>query len=137
MAEDYENGLSSEPLRLLELFPVRKIQCLDFDLEKYKKLYEVLTCSFCRQIFNTPTYLRCSHRFCKECIEKYIRKNDKKSCPVCRGELTTKRDSKADLKLISLISFAFGDAGSLQAEIDKQDEEAVKGMKFVKTKSGI
>lgn len=63
--------------------------------------------------------------------------NDKKSCPICRGELTTKRDSKSDLKLISLISYAFGDASSLQAEIDKIEEEAAKNFKFVKTKSGI
>ena len=122
---------------MLELFPVRKVQCLDFDLEKYKKLFDVLTCSFCRQIFNNPTYLRCSHRFCKDCIEKHIRLNDKKSCPICRGQLTTKRDSKSDLKLISLISFAFGDAAGLQEDINKCENEALKNIKFVKTKNGI
>lgn len=32
MAEDSDNTLSLEPLKMLELFPVRKIKCLDFDL---------------------------------------------------------------------------------------------------------
>lgn len=68
MNDDAESVLSLEPMRLMELFPVRKVNCLEFDLEKYRKLNDMLNCSFCRQIFNNPTYLRCSHRFCKECI---------------------------------------------------------------------
>lgn len=94
-----------------------------------------MSCVFCKQIFNNPTYLKCSHRFCKDCIEKHIRLNDKKSCPICRGELATKRDSKYDLKLISLISFAFGDATGFEEQINKFEEEAVKNINFVKLRS--
>ena len=85
MEEDEELIMEDEPLKVLELFPKRSIHLVDLNLQSYLKLYQNLLCTICEQLLKTPVYLKCSHRFCKECIEKYIRNNAKKSCPNCKG----------------------------------------------------
>lgn len=115
--------ITTEYLRMLQIFPVRKTNSLDFDLIKCKKLYETLTCAFCRQLLNNPIHLRCSHRFCKECIETYIRINEKKTCPLCKCELPMKEDSKIDIKLAIMIKLIFGDSMDIKAKINNYEEK--------------
>jgi hypothetical protein len=88
-------------------------------LSVYAKLFESLTCTICREVFSNPVYLKCSHRFCKDCIEKYIRSNSRKSCPNCRGGLSTKRDLRSDFNLESLITFAFGDTKKMSRQLEE------------------
>lgn len=44
------------------------------DEETFEKIKKLLTCPICMEIFQDPVYIKdCSHRFCKQCIEKSIR----------------------------------------------------------------
>ncbi|XP_071205053.1 zinc-binding protein A33-like isoform X1 [Salvelinus alpinus] len=42
------------------------------------------SCPVCRNIFNDPVVLLCSHSFCKACLEEYWKQNEYRQCPVCR-----------------------------------------------------
>ncbi|CAI9619465.1 unnamed protein product [Staurois parvus] len=57
-------------------------------------LIEDLTCSVCFNIYDDPRLLKCSHTFCKNCLENIIRSSDSYfwrisigalKCPTCRG----------------------------------------------------
>ncbi|XP_036373535.1 tripartite motif-containing protein 35-like isoform X1 [Megalops cyprinoides] len=45
---------------------------------------EDLTCPICRDIFSDPVVLRCSHSFCKACLQQYWAQAVSQECPVCR-----------------------------------------------------
>ncbi|XP_029579779.1 zinc-binding protein A33 isoform X1 [Salmo trutta] len=42
------------------------------------------SCPVCRNIFNDPVVLLCSHSFCKACLEEYWKQKTSWECPVCR-----------------------------------------------------
>ncbi|KAM9316122.1 tripartite motif-containing protein 59 [Gastrophryne carolinensis] len=55
---------------------------------------EDLTCSVCFNIFDDPRLLKCSHTFCKNCLESILRSSDsylwrlsggRLKCPTCRN----------------------------------------------------
>ncbi|XP_077344188.1 tripartite motif-containing protein 59 [Lithobates pipiens] len=57
-------------------------------------LIEDLTCSVCFNIYDDPRILKCSHTFCKNCLENINRSSDsyvwrisvgRLKCPTCRG----------------------------------------------------
>jgi hypothetical protein len=56
----------------------------------------------------TPVYLKCSHRFCRPCIERYIRSMNKKGCPICLAPLLSKRELRPCDFTMDLIDMAFG-----------------------------
>jgi hypothetical protein len=43
-----------------------------------------LTCSLCKQLFNQPKFLSCTHTFCLQCCEKLIKNKDQIPCPICQ-----------------------------------------------------
>ncbi|XP_067101899.1 E3 ubiquitin-protein ligase TRIM39-like [Osmerus mordax] len=45
---------------------------------------EDLSCPVCCDIFTNPVVLRCSHSFCKACLEEYWKHRESRECPVCR-----------------------------------------------------
>uniref|UniRef100_A0A3B3RC59 Tripartite motif containing 35-28 n=1 Tax=Paramormyrops kingsleyae TaxID=1676925 RepID=A0A3B3RC59_9TELE len=47
-------------------------------------LEEELTCPVCYEIYRDPVVLKCSHSFCKVCLQQYWRKKGSQECPVCR-----------------------------------------------------
>ena len=46
---------------------------------------EWLQCGICLDVYNEPTVLKCSHIFCKSCIEKWAER--RKKCPICNADL--------------------------------------------------
>lgn len=54
----------------------------DISEEAAAPLQEELTCPVCRLIFTDPVLLRCTHSFCRECLQRSFQFN--KKCPVCR-----------------------------------------------------
>ncbi|XP_061079748.1 E3 ubiquitin-protein ligase TRIM35 [Conger conger] len=48
-------------------------------------LEEELSCPVCCEIFKDPVVLKCSHSFCKACLQQFWRKRTSaRECPVCR-----------------------------------------------------
>ncbi|XP_048845040.1 E3 ubiquitin-protein ligase TRIM35-like [Brienomyrus brachyistius] len=43
-----------------------------------------LTCPVCYEIYRDPVVLKCSHSFCKVCLQLYWGDKDSRECPVCR-----------------------------------------------------
>ncbi|KAJ8342003.1 hypothetical protein SKAU_G00319310 [Synaphobranchus kaupii] len=47
-------------------------------------LEEELSCPVCTEIFRDPVLLRCSHSFCKACLQQCWEQKECRECPVCR-----------------------------------------------------
>ncbi|KAJ8268508.1 hypothetical protein COCON_G00136800 [Conger conger] len=45
-----------------------------------------LCCSVCFDIFKEPVVLKCSHSFCRVCLEKCWEEKSSRECPICRRE---------------------------------------------------
>ncbi len=43
-----------------------------------------LKCFLCKQLFNQPKFLSCTHTFCLQCCEKLIQNKDQIQCPICQ-----------------------------------------------------
>ncbi|XP_061099214.1 E3 ubiquitin-protein ligase TRIM35-like [Conger conger] len=52
-------------------------------------LEEDLSCPVCSDIFRDPVVLRCSHSFCKACLQQYWDQKGSLECPVCRRRDST------------------------------------------------
>ncbi|KAI4879849.1 hypothetical protein NFI96_002456 [Prochilodus magdalenae] len=50
----------------------------------HTSLEENLKCSICFKIFRDPVVLRCSHSFCKACLDRAWYNREVKECPLCR-----------------------------------------------------
>ncbi|KAJ8355249.1 hypothetical protein AAFF_G00079820 [Aldrovandia affinis] len=51
---------------------------------RFSLLEEELSCPVCTEIFRDPVVLKCSHSFCKACLQKWWREKGSRECPVCR-----------------------------------------------------
>ncbi|KAJ8274841.1 hypothetical protein COCON_G00094660 [Conger conger] len=51
----------------------------------FSLLEEELSCPVCSEIFRDPVVLRCSHSFCKACLQQYWEHKGSQECPLCRG----------------------------------------------------
>ncbi|KAJ8384112.1 hypothetical protein AAFF_G00209030 [Aldrovandia affinis] len=51
---------------------------------RFSLLGEELSCPVCTEIFRDPVVLKCSHSFCKACLQKYWEQNRSRECPICR-----------------------------------------------------
>lgn len=48
-------------------------------------LEEELSCPVCFDIFRDPVVLKCSHSFCRDCLQQFWnKKKARRECPVCR-----------------------------------------------------
>ncbi|CAK6963122.1 putative E3 ubiquitin-protein ligase TRIM39-like [Scomber scombrus] len=48
-------------------------------------LEEELSCSVCCEIFKDPVVLKCSHSFCRACLQQFWnKKKARRECPICR-----------------------------------------------------
>ncbi|KAJ8372173.1 hypothetical protein AAFF_G00293900 [Aldrovandia affinis] len=51
---------------------------------RFSLLEEELSCPVCTEIFTDPVVLKCSHSFCKACLQKCWEQKRSRKCPVCR-----------------------------------------------------
>uniref|UniRef100_A0A7S4UPT0 RING-type domain-containing protein n=2 Tax=Guillardia theta TaxID=55529 RepID=A0A7S4UPT0_GUITH len=78
-----------------------------------------LTCPICLSIVrSTHTFMECLHRFCQECIEKYLRLGQKE-CPKCRVKVSSRRALRADPQFDKLIQAFYPD---IDAYEEKEEE---------------
>ncbi|XP_048843249.1 nuclear factor 7, brain-like [Brienomyrus brachyistius] len=47
-------------------------------------LDEELCCAVCSDFFKDPVLLKCSHSFCRVCLQKFWKENSSRECPLCR-----------------------------------------------------
>ncbi|KAG9331880.1 hypothetical protein JZ751_016650, partial [Albula glossodonta] len=43
-----------------------------------------LCCSVCCDIFKDPVVLKCSHSFCRTCLQRYWEEKSSRECPICK-----------------------------------------------------
>ncbi|XP_036401416.1 tripartite motif-containing protein 35-like [Megalops cyprinoides] len=53
---------------------------------KASSLEEELCCSVCCDIFKDPVVLKCSHNFCRVCLQQCWKEKSSRECPICRGK---------------------------------------------------
>lgn len=50
-------------------------------------LEEELSCPVCCEIFKDPVVLKCSHSFCRACLQEFWnKKKTRRECPICRSK---------------------------------------------------
>ncbi|KAJ8366561.1 hypothetical protein AAFF_G00350560, partial [Aldrovandia affinis] len=65
-------------------------------------LEEELCCSVCGDIFKEPVLLKCSHSFCKVCLQQCWEEKSSRECPVCRRKASVS-DPPANLVLKNIV----------------------------------
>jgi len=103
MSDSEENDELEQNENVQNISVFRKREKIDegndaiIELDSLKKMNHMLTCPICLDIFTDPVYVKgCSHRFCRDCIEKAIRSSKMKQCPTCRKTIGTKRLLRLD-----------------------------------------
>lgn len=72
-----------------------------FNYKFVDNLPEYLRCSLCGSIFDSPVRIKCSHTFCKACLETWML--DCNQCRDCNKKITLSK-TPADLVASSLIN---------------------------------
>lgn len=73
LSENEQRNLES----ILILFPFRNVMenVSQVDDVTFEKIKSALSCRICLEVYKDPVYTKdCMHRFCKQCIEKIIRR---------------------------------------------------------------
>ncbi|XP_061086389.1 zinc-binding protein A33-like [Conger conger] len=60
-----------------------------------------LCCSVCCDIFKEPVILKCSHSFCRVCVQQYWKEKNSRECPICRR--SSVEDPPVNLVLRSIV----------------------------------
>ncbi|XP_035254663.1 zinc-binding protein A33-like [Anguilla anguilla] len=61
-----------------------------------------LCCSVCCDIFKEPVLLKCSHSFCKICLQQCWEKKSSRECPICRRN-ASREDPPVNLALKNIV----------------------------------
>jgi E3 ubiquitin-protein ligase RNF1/2 len=48
--------------------------------------------------------MECLHRFCAECIEKFLRVGVGRACPACRVKIPTRRSLRPDTNFNAIVA---------------------------------
>jgi len=73
LSENEERNLEN----ILVLFPYRSIKEAQGEVDDltFEKVKNLLKCPVCLEIYSDPVYIKeCMHRFCRQCIERIIRR---------------------------------------------------------------
>lgn len=80
---------SSQPGKLSSFFQSPKVALLArpraVSSRSGSMLEEELSCPVCCEIFKDPVVLKCSHSFCRACLQQFWnKKKARRECPICR-----------------------------------------------------
>uniref|UniRef100_A0A3B3SEI6 RING-type domain-containing protein n=1 Tax=Paramormyrops kingsleyae TaxID=1676925 RepID=A0A3B3SEI6_9TELE len=81
-----------------------------------RPLVNPLCCSVCTDFFKDPVVLKCSHSFCRVCLQKCWEGKSSRECPLCRRKssmtdppVTEKSESRCSLHGEKLLFFCVED----------------------------
>jgi hypothetical protein len=117
LPHEHEHADADESLRALPLNPQfagDEMSAVDADV-----LQSELQCPICLRLMREPHATECLHRFCKDCIEKCLRK----TCPTCRKPIATRRSLRPDPNMSSLIAKLYPDLEAFEAAEERQAHE--------------
>lgn len=81
-------------------------------------LLEDLSCPICMGTYQTVMVVKdCLHRFCSECIQKWIR-SGKQVCPKCRKRIPSRRSLRADPIFERMVRRLFPNVQAFEAQND-------------------
>ena len=86
-------------------------------------LLHFLHCAVCLQVLERTVVAPCMHRFCQECVEKWLRVG-RHDCPECKLHTHTRRAFKRDVRIDSLIQNLI-EEGTIDDAQAAHDPEAV------------
>ena len=86
-------------------------------------LLHFLHCAVCLQVLERTVVAPCMHRFCQECVEKWLRVG-RHDCPECKFHTHTRRAFKRDVRIDSLIQKLI-EEGTIDDAQAAHDPEAV------------
>ncbi|CAF3529628.1 unnamed protein product [Adineta steineri] len=86
MSNNNENGLTNDSD---DENSIKSNEDQLFNLEDDETKHELnednhLKCSLCKQLYNQPKFLSCTHTFCLQCCEKLIQNKEQIQCPTCQ-----------------------------------------------------
>ncbi|BDA51323.1 probable E3 ubiquitin-protein ligase RING1 at N-terminal half [Coccomyxa sp. Obi] len=88
---------------------------MDIDLSS---LEAETRCAVCLGIVkNCRLVSGCMHRFCADCIEKWLRVASEPSCPQCREQMQSRRDCKRDSRFDRLLTLLYENISSYEAQV--------------------
>uniref|UniRef100_A0A3B3S7A6 Tripartite motif containing 35-13 n=1 Tax=Paramormyrops kingsleyae TaxID=1676925 RepID=A0A3B3S7A6_9TELE len=65
-------------------------------------LEEELCCAVCSDFFKDPVVLKCSHSFCRVCLQKFWEQKSSRECPLCRRK-SSGEDPPLNLTLRNIV----------------------------------
>ncbi|CAD8188564.1 unnamed protein product [Paramecium octaurelia] len=135
---DSEYIVDEQTNNLIGIFKVRAL--IDSDKEptdhQVVKIFDELQCPICLSLFEQPVYIKdCSHRFCKECIEKSIRFQREKSCPTCRKKIATRRDLRVDEVVNKILNTVVPDIKQYRMQEELLIQQEIKNFRQQKQKN--
>lgn len=95
---------------------------MGFDVERFQEEVDpALLCAFCKGVVEEPVAGKCSHLFCKACLEKALSKR-RHECPECEMEISSSEAKAPEDELVEKLGGL-----SLQCKHHKDGCEAVVG----------
>ena len=87
----------------------------------YRDVRADTRCSICwGTVKNCVTVRVCLHRFCNDCVQESIRKNQM-CCPECRAKVASRRDFVKDPKFDAIVSAIYAAKGGAESYDEKEE----------------
>ncbi|CAL8466322.1 g5858 [Coccomyxa elongata] len=87
-------------------------------------------CAVCLGIVkNCRLVSGCMHRFCADCIEKWLRVASEPSCPQCREQMQSRRDCKRDSRFDRLLKLLYDNISSYEAQVYDPSADVLQSAK--------
>ena len=88
----------------------------------YRDVRADTRCSICwGTVKNCVTVRVCLHRFCNECVQESIRKNQM-CCPECRAKVASRRDFVRDPKFDEIVNAIYAAKGGAESYDEKEEK---------------
>lgn len=120
---------SSQPGKASSLLSIKAAETRPRALSSRSKtaLEDELSCPVCCEIFTDPVVLKCSHSFCKNCLQQFWNKKAaKRECPVCRSKCSL-QEPTVSLALKNVCETLLKEQGLKGSSGDAQDLGASGG----------